>query len=320
MIFRRNVLILHQGALGDFIVTWPLAMAMGRMFPQSRIIYISPREKGRLAEKAIRVESGDIESGWHALFAESPTVPESVGKLLAGAHTIFSFISQPDDLVSRNLATIAPHAKLLCMTTRTSPASGHASQWLVDDLYSLAGAAEAVRQMLRSIADRGLGTHRPTDTTVVLHPGSGADSKNWPAGRFLGLASALRAGGHSIRTILGEVELEKWPTDVIRKFESVGPVVRPAKYVELYDELTKAALFVGNDSGPGHLAGIIGVPTVSLFGPSDPTVWRPLGPRTAVVKQESIGAIQVADVMAAIQSLGPLTVVARAKVPVSSDD
>ena len=60
-VLRRNVLIFHAGALGDFVVSWPLALALGRLHPQLRIIYIAAGQKGKLAEKAIRTESLDIE-------------------------------------------------------------------------------------------------------------------------------------------------------------------------------------------------------------------------------------------------------------------
>ena len=74
---RRNVLILHAGALGDFIVAWPLILALGRLHPQSRIIVVTHASKGALAEAALRVESTDIEQGWHALFADNPAPPDT---------------------------------------------------------------------------------------------------------------------------------------------------------------------------------------------------------------------------------------------------
>src|SRR5262245_1628727 len=68
-VLRRNVLILHTGALGDFVLAWPLILALGRLHPQSRIICVTHASKGVLAEAALRVESADIEHGWHGLFA-----------------------------------------------------------------------------------------------------------------------------------------------------------------------------------------------------------------------------------------------------------
>src|SRR3982074_1768604 len=66
MLARRNVLIFHLGALGDFLLTWPVALALGRLHPQSRIFYVTHAGKGRLAEQVLRIEAADIESGWHS--------------------------------------------------------------------------------------------------------------------------------------------------------------------------------------------------------------------------------------------------------------
>ena len=47
--------------------------------------------------------------------------------------------------------------------------------------------------------------------------------------------------------------------------------------------LARAALYVGNDSGMTHLAALLGVPTVALFGATDPRVWSPRGRRVEIV-------------------------------------
>ncbi len=293
MIFRRNVLILHQGALGDFVLTWPLALAMGRMFPQSRIIYVSPSSKGKLAEKAIRVESADSEAGWHALFGTLPTVPEPVAKLLAGAHTIFSYISRSNDTFDHNLHDLAPHAKIYTMSTRDHAAVGHAAEWAVDDLRLFPVAAEGVRQMLRSIADRGVGVQRLPGNAVIIHPGSGGESKNWPAGRYIELAGLIESAGRDVKFVLGEVELERWPKELIAKFAAAGDVVKPVSYLDMFELLRGVSAFIGNDSGPGHLAAVMGVPTLTLFVDSDAEVWHPIGP----ARRQMVGKYSPADVM-----------------------
>ena len=53
---------------------------------------------------------------------------------------------------------------------------------------------------------------------------------------------------------------------------------------DLVDELSQAALFVGHDSGVTHLAAAAGIPTVALFGPTDPTIWAPNGNHVIVIK------------------------------------
>jgi lipopolysaccharide heptosyltransferase III len=63
--------------------------------------------------------------------------------------------------------------------------------------------------------------------------------------------------------------------------------------------LSRAGLFVGNDSGVTHLAAAAGAPTVALFGPTDPAQWAPVGPAVVVVRAAAIDALSVADVAAA---------------------
>ena len=57
MALRRNILLFHQGALGDFVLTWPIALALARIHPQSRVFYVTHAQKGKLAEKVLGVES-----------------------------------------------------------------------------------------------------------------------------------------------------------------------------------------------------------------------------------------------------------------------
>src|SRR4051794_1168004 len=119
MTIRRNVLIFHQGALGDFVLTWPLAMAAGRLFAQSRVVYVTHAGKGALAEKVLRVESADAEGGWHALFSSQPTpLPERAQKLLEGAHTVVSFVANPEDAWTQNVSKLVPGAQIVCVQSK----------------------------------------------------------------------------------------------------------------------------------------------------------------------------------------------------------
>ncbi len=48
--------------------------------------------------------------------------------------------------------------------------------------------------------------------------------------------------------------------------------------------LSRAGLFLGNDSGASHLAAASGAPTLALFGPTDPARWAPVGPSVATLR------------------------------------
>jgi heptosyltransferase-3 len=87
---------------------------------------------------------------------------------------------------------------------------------------------------------------------------------------------------------------------------------RPACRVLVERPLTEVAallarcdLYVGNDSGPSHLAALTGAPTLALFGPTDPRRWRPLGPRVTVLRRQPLEQLPVAEVLeAALGCLG----------------
>src|SRR4051794_26446134 len=111
MALRRNILLFHQGALGDFVLSWPAALALARIHPQSRVFYVTQSQKGKLAERALGVEWTDAELGWHALFSRDGQLPETPAKLLAGAHSVVGFVGGgPESPWLGNVQRAAPDA------------------------------------------------------------------------------------------------------------------------------------------------------------------------------------------------------------------
>ncbi len=303
---RRNVLIFHSGALGDFVLSWPVGLALGRLFPQSRIFYVTQKGKGELAEKVLRLESTDVELGWHHLFGDAGNLPEACRNRLVSAHSVVSFVADSGDAWTQALASIAPDVDLITLNARV-PSGGkqHASFHMLEALSPHPTVKAAVQQMLSSIAANGIlaGRSSTRGGPIIIHPGSGAVEKCWPVAKFIELAGRIKRQGRECKFILGEVELERWPREVISRLESAAKVIRPQSYLALLAELAGASAFVGNDSGPGHLAGIIGLPTLSLFGPSDPAVWRPLGPQVAVLRHQPLGDLSVEVVEKALEQV-----------------
>ena len=92
---------------------------------------------------------------------------------------------------------------------------------------------------------------------IVIHPGAAHPARIWPRDRFEILATRLRDAGWSVSLI----------------DEKSGPLGH------LMDTLQQADRFIGNDSGPGHLAALLGVPTFTLFGPQLPERFVPQHPQ-----------------------------------------
>jgi heptosyltransferase III len=134
------------------------------------------------------------------------------------------------------------------------------------------------------------------ERTAILHAVAATPEKTWPAERFLEIARHLAEAGHT-PVFVGAAG------DDLAAFAAYRTL--QASLTELKAVLANAGLFVGNDSGPAHMAAAFGVPSVVLFGRSDAEIWGPW--RTfgeAVVAGLGIGEIDVAQVMGALQRLG----------------
>jgi ADP-heptose:LPS heptosyltransferase len=310
MVGGRNILIFHQAALGDFVITWPLALALSRMFPQGRISYVTSSSKGKLVERVLGVESVDAENGWHSLFTDRPNLSPGIEKLLAGTQLVVSF-GAVHDTWSRNVRATAGEIAQIHLQTRIDQAqrpredvpealANHVTTHLLSQLRGHPIIHTALMQILRSIISRGIGFRRAAESAIVIHPGAGSPAKCWAPEKFLSLAESLKQRGEQLRFLLGEAESAAWPASMVSRAEAIAQVKRPQTYLDLLEELSRTRTFIGNDSGPGHLAGIIGVPTVSLFGTS-PDRWRPIGPDIRVVQGASMDQIDVESVLRVVE-------------------
>ncbi len=106
---------------------------------------------------------------------------------------------------------------------------------------------------------------------LVLHPTSSDTKKNWPADKFIALAKKLEKQGYSPYFCISPAERKHWeqlvPHDQLPFFSSVS---------DLASFVFESGYLIGNDSGVGHLASALNIPTLSLFArKSYAHLWRP---------------------------------------------
>jgi len=134
------------------------------------------------------------------------------------------------------------------------------------EIYSDPALAAAAKEIL------------PGDGAIICHVASSQPKKEWPLGHWARLhRMAKDAGKHVVfTTARGEreqslmIELEKLAPDA-----TILPLI--AELPLFLAVLQRAAVFISGDTGPLHFAAGLGVPTISLFGPSSPSAWAPVG-------------------------------------------
>ncbi len=70
--------------------------------------------------------------------------------------------------------------------------------------------------------------------------------------------------------------------------------------MEVAEQLQGCRCYLGNGAGITHLAALLGIPTVVLFGPSDPTIWRPLGSSVEIIQAKALEGLSVIMVIESI--------------------
>jgi ADP-heptose:LPS heptosyltransferase len=135
------------------------------------------------------------------------------------------------------------------------------------------------------------GTACPTKAYAIVHPFATSTGKTWPAANFLAVAQHLKQSKIEPLFIGGGGD-DFSPFGAFR-------TIAGAPLSELKRLIAGASLFVGNDSGPAHMAAALGIPAVVIFGASDPAIWGPW--RTA--SQVVIAPTGVAPVIEALARL-----------------
>jgi ADP-heptose:LPS heptosyltransferase len=243
------VLVLRPGALGDTLLAIPALRALGRA---CRPVTLA----GHPAAARLLASVGEVDHGQSfddpslAWLFSGPPCNDSVVAWMA---------ERPRGLPSD--ALVAP--------SRPPLMDRHCARYLLGTLAPLG--------VDLTWDDHPLGVKPVQSDEILIHSGSGSPAKNWPAERFAAVIRALR---RPVRLIVGEA-------DQSAAAHLAGPRLDHPSLEELAARLAGCHAYLGNDSGVSHLAGLCGARSVVMFGPTDPAVWRPIGPSVKVFSFET---------------------------------
>lgn len=273
-------IIVHGGALGDLALTIQLALSLGAARAGDRLDVLSRADPGDLSAYRPRVVRRSLEGiGAHALYAEDDAAPSGpIAEALRGRR-VLNALGDEATIVHRRIAAIAARVVSFDPRPRAGLREHITSQWRGDILAQGFDDTDARPECVH-LEHAG---EAESPRLVLIHPGSGSAAKCWALDAFVAVARALRGAGRGVEFVLGPAERERWSRETCDALAGEFACAWIEDASALTARLSRTAVLLGNDSGPSHLAALLGVPTVTLFGPTDARVWRPLGPRAQVL-------------------------------------
>jgi heptosyltransferase-3 len=281
---KKNLLIIHQGALGDLVVAFPAVRRLKKGFDQ--IDVVCQNSLGKLAcaigvfSKCFPIETASFASLYSA------HIDSGIKDILHSYQEIvlFSYSEQLERVITE-ITNKRPHRIIpRPEADQKIHVTRHIAYHLrkcgllktdtgMDEAGFLSGhSGDQIKRIYES-------------KRILIHPGSGSKKKFWPLLNFIKTETALRSDGLKPEFILGPAEL--FLVEAIRangyQNSRINIVSEPG---ELLLSLQTAGGFIGNDSGITHLAAFSGLPTVAVFGPSDPERWRPVGRSVEIVRPD----------------------------------
>jgi ADP-heptose:LPS heptosyltransferase len=270
------LLIVHPGALGDVVCLFPIIRALRRTYRPVTIL--CQGHIGRLASTLGLADTWfPIEASWTAsLFTDAPG-PQA-RRLLAPFVRILALTHSEPLAASLHRITGA----VVCRVPPRPPAGQHVhtTDHALRQIIECGLLPKTDGGILAAPPDAAPRPQNTGSTVTLLHPGAGSLRKRWPLNGFLEVSGQLESRGATPEFVVGPAE-----DDLVPRLEKQAPKLhRPGDLLELIALLRSAGAYIGNDSGVSHLAAWLGLPSVVIFGPSDPVRWQPRGPAVAIVR------------------------------------
>lgn len=304
----QRALILQPGAIGDCILTLPLVNFMKEVLGlggvdiigHSQYIGILP---GRTCVDGVRsIDSTDL----HRLFVEPATFDladrDPLINVFADYAWIVTFLGEPNGNFEQNLiftANCSHSAEVITLPMKPpDDFSGHLAEFYTQQFIDQTGlllehtALSCGHLLMKATkADRNSGAELLKEAgvdlskrLVVIHPGSGGLHKCWHLGNFLAVAGRLASKRNEVVFLLGPAELERFSSADLKSISGAVACMTDLSLTEVLGVLSCADTFIGNDSGITHLAAALGVRTLAVFGPTNPAVYRPIGPALTILE------------------------------------
>ncbi len=293
----KSILVIHQGALGDFILALPILANLRKAIPEAKTVIMGyPRILELVEERfyAERILSVD-QKGMASFFIQEGPLDRQLTEFFGSFELIIVF-GKEEGVLFRNLKRVAKGEVLHINSIPKWDEGIHLTDYLLRQFRSFGIPISELNPRLylndhdlmwgmNFWKEKGV-SEEEKSKVIIIHPGSGSKKKVWPLKRFLGLFYHLRElFGSKVLIIIGPAE----GPEVWRHFEGIDsnpPIfAKGLSLLQLASVMKGCRFFIGNDSGISHMASALEIPTISIFGPTDPRVWSPRGEKVLVLRR-----------------------------------
>ena len=289
---KRTVLIIHPGALGDILLAIPAIQSLRLKFPQHEIVLIASTAVSRLL-----LECGVISNGLplegHVclrLFSRTVSISRELSSCVNRCDLAVAWMEDEEGMLGAffqefGVARVqiqSPFSKGLRAThqsdrfleTLGEPTRDSLSERTVEVPSHLVERGKDYLDALRISQEQSL---------VLVHPGSGSVHKRLEPRRMASLIERLWQDG--MYPLILEGPADQDAVGQALHFVSRPPLVlRGLDLSQLAGVFGRVAVYIGHDSGVTHLAALLGVRTIAIFGPTDHHRWGPYGSHVSIVR------------------------------------
>jgi hypothetical protein len=292
-----RILVIRGGALGDFIVTLPVLAALRRQFAGCRLeILGNPSFASLAVAGGLADDVSDLGSRrFSGCFSQAGATMETAA-YFAGFDLIFSYLHDPLGIFRDNVIECSS-ARYIVGPSRPDETLGiHVTESL---LRPLNFPDADTRPRLE------LSFEPEMEWRLAVHPGSGAERKNWPEAKWSEFLKML-----AIQTSLqflvigGEVEEDRCHRLAAGLPPERVQIAQSVPLPDLAARMKACAIFMGHDSGITHLAAALDLPGLVLWGPTALATWRPRSDRLKVLQSGGdLATLEVSAVLKGLKSL-----------------
>ncbi len=299
---RKKALIMHQGAIGDFLIAVRLIEFCNNNFNRNYSWhYLGKSSHGKLAQKLKLIDSfTDFEyPGWHLLFAPNAAIDEDKRNFFKRFDLILNVITGRNSVFARNIEKFAnkPDSQIFHIDPKPNTnINKHYFIYLAEQM-KLASAIELPDTALCNFDKDKFQKRSQFAEHILIHPGGSSEKKRWPIEHFITLAKQLQKNGKQIAFLMGHVELEQFSADNIAKLKSLAPVIENCPLDELAEIIANAESYIGNDNGISHIAGALSVETNVIFVRDNWQIFSPIGPNVRIIPAYKYSTEQIIDII-----------------------